>query len=51
MPLLELTGGDKLLSKDNSASDSGGDAETGGQRVWDNEDEDGRAGGNLLGLF
>lgn len=36
----KLTGGDKLLAKDNGASDSGGDAETGGQRVWDNEDEE-----------
>jgi len=36
----KLTGGDKLLAKDNGASDSGGDAEAGGQRVWDNEDEE-----------
>ena len=38
--MLELTGGDKLLAKDNGASDTGGDAEAGGQRVWDNEDEE-----------
>lgn len=36
----KLTGGDKLLAKDTGASDAGGDAETGGQRVWDNEDEE-----------
>jgi len=31
----KLTGGDQLLAKDNGASDTGGDAESGGQRVWD----------------
>lgn len=34
-----MTGGDKLLAKDNGASDTGGDAESGGQHVWDNEEE------------
>ena len=34
----ELTGGE-LLAKDNGATDDGGDAEAGGQRVWDNEDD------------
>ena len=38
--ILELTGGDQLLAKDNGASDTGGDAESGGQRVWDNEEDE-----------
>ena len=33
-----MTGGE-LLAKDNGATDDGGDAESGGQRVWDNEDD------------
>ena len=37
---IELTGGDKLLTKENGATDTGGDAETGGQRVWDNEEDE-----------
>ena len=36
--LLELTGGE-LLAKDNGATDSGGDVESAGQHVWDNEDD------------
>jgi len=36
----KLTGGDKLLTKENGATDTGGDAETGGQRVWDNEEDE-----------
>jgi len=36
----KLTGGDKLLTKENGATDTGGDAESGGQRVWDNEEDE-----------
>jgi len=35
----KLTGGDKLLVKDNGESAPGGDAE-GGQQVWDNEEDE-----------
>lgn len=34
----KLTGGE-LLAKDNGATDSGGDVESAGQHVWDNEDD------------
>ena len=37
---IELTGGDKLLTKENGATDTGGDVESGGQRVWDNEEDE-----------
>jgi len=38
----KLTGGDKLLVKDtgDSAPAGGGDAEAGGQQVWDNEEDE-----------
>ncbi len=37
----KLSGADKILASDTGASDGGGsgDAEAGGQRVWDNEED------------